>query len=150
MDRRAVITGGSVAGILVLLGWKTFLTDGTAATSTSRTTRRTGATSPMASASAGSTAGSATRKITGDAADTRYGAVQVAITVSGSRITDVQVPVYPNNDPHDQRINSEAIPILVQQTLTAQSAGIDGVSGATYTSDGYVRSLKSALDKRGG
>lgn len=84
---------------------------------------------------------------TGAAADTRYGDVQVSITVAGGEITVVEVPVYPNTDPHDARINDQAVPILVSETLAAQSVEIDMVSGATYTSEGYLESLQSAIDQ---
>lgn len=84
---------------------------------------------------------------TGQAADTRYGAVQVAITVSGGQITDVSVPQYPNTERRDEEINAQAIPILVSETKSAQSAQVDMVSGATFTSDGYTQSLQSAIDQ---
>jgi uncharacterized protein with FMN-binding domain len=84
---------------------------------------------------------------TGQAANTRYGAVQVQITVSGGTITDVQVPQYPSEGGRDQQINSRALPVLVKETVHAQSAQVDMVSGATYTSTGYRTSLQSALDQ---
>ncbi|UDY23435.1 FMN-binding protein [Nocardioides sp. Kera G14] len=87
--------------------------------------------------------------VTGDSVDTQWGPVQVAITVSDGKITDVQVPVYPSNNGKDQEINSYALPQLIQETLDAQSADIDMVSGATVTSDGYIGSLQSALDEAG-
>ncbi|WP_433307247.1 FMN-binding protein [Actinoplanes sp. CA-030573] len=83
---------------------------------------------------------------TGNVAQTRWGPVQVSITVSGGRITDVGVPTYPSNNGRDVEINSRALPILRQETLEKQSADIDAVSGATVTSDGYRQSLQSALD----
>jgi uncharacterized protein with FMN-binding domain len=83
---------------------------------------------------------------TGDTASTRWGDVQVQITVADGRITAVTVPVYPTENRRDQEINASAIPALVQETLSAQSAKIDTVSGATVTSDGYLESLQSALD----
>jgi uncharacterized protein with FMN-binding domain len=83
---------------------------------------------------------------TGAVASTRWGDVQVSITVSGGKITDVAVPVYPSGNGRDQEINASALPVLRQETLAAQSAGIDAVSGATVTSDGYLESLQSALD----
>ncbi len=94
-------------------------------------------------------AGAADGTYTGDAEDTRYGPVQVQVTVSGGRVTDVQVPVYPTRQREDQEINAYAVPILVQEAISAQNAQIDYVSGATFTSDGYVRSLQSALDQAG-
>lgn len=84
---------------------------------------------------------------TGAAANTRYGPVQVQITVSGGSITDVQVPEYPSSNGRDQQINSRALPTLMDETIQAQSAQVDMVSGATYTSTGYRTSLQSALDQ---
>jgi uncharacterized protein with FMN-binding domain len=71
------------------------------------------------------------------------------VTVANRKITNVSVPVYPNGNGRDAEINAQALPILIQETLHAQSAQIDMVSGATVTSDGYLQSLQSALDKAG-
>ncbi|WP_436530262.1 FMN-binding protein [Actinoplanes sp. HUAS TT8] len=108
-------------------------------------------TSTNSSAAAATTAAVATgtgggTTYTGDTASTRWGDVQVQITVADGKITSVSVPVYPNENGRDQEINATAIPTLVQETLSAQSAKIDTVSGATVTSDGYLQSLQSALD----
>jgi uncharacterized protein with FMN-binding domain len=84
---------------------------------------------------------------TGGAANTRYGPVQVQITVSGGVIADVQVTEYPHSDRRDQEINQRALPILVSETTQTQSSRIDMVSGATYTSQGYIASLQSAIDQ---
>jgi uncharacterized protein with FMN-binding domain len=84
---------------------------------------------------------------TGGAANTRYGPVQVQITVSGGAIAGVQVLDYPNSDRRDQQINQRALPILVSETTQTQSSQIDMVSGATYTSQGYISSLQSAIDQ---
>jgi uncharacterized protein with FMN-binding domain len=70
----------------------------------------------------------------------------VTITVAGGKVTGVQVPTYPDNNGRDREINAYALPILRQETLAAQSAHIDTVSGATVTSDGYIESLQAALD----
>jgi uncharacterized protein with FMN-binding domain len=75
--------------------------------------------------------------------------VQVQLTVQARRITAVKVVDYPANNRRDEEINARALPVLVKETLSAQSADIDMVSGATVTSDGYVRSLQSALDQAG-
>jgi uncharacterized protein with FMN-binding domain len=75
--------------------------------------------------------------------------VQVELTVANGKVTKVSVLQYPNSNGKDQEINARALPILVQETLKAQSASIDMVSGATYTSNGYLTSLQSALDKAG-
>jgi uncharacterized protein with FMN-binding domain len=69
--------------------------------------------------------------------------------VANGTITDVSVVEYPNGNGRDQEINARALPVLIQETLKAQSADIDMVSGATVTSDGYLESLQSALDKAG-
>ena len=73
----------------------------------------------------------------------------MAITVSGSEITDVQVLQFPNENPKDVQINNYALPVLVDETLSAQSANIEMVSGATVTSNGYISSLQAALDEAG-
>jgi uncharacterized protein with FMN-binding domain len=73
--------------------------------------------------------------------------VQVQVTVAGGQISDVQVVDYPDGNGRDRQINQNAIPQLVSETVRAQSAQIDMVSGATYTSRGYVTSLQSALDQ---
>lgn len=88
----------------------------------------------------------AARTVTGSSVDTRWGPVQVQITVTGSRITDVQAVVYPDGNMRDQEINAQALPLLREAALAAQSAHIDAVSGATVTSEGYVSSLQAALD----
>ncbi len=82
----------------------------------------------------------------GDAVMTRFGAVQVQITVKSGQITASQVLQVPWNDRRDQEINSYAVPVLNGEVVQAQSSTIDMVSGATYTSDGYIQSLQSAID----
>lgn len=89
----------------------------------------------------------ASATVTGPSVDTRWGPVQVEITVSAGEITDVAIPVYPDENPRDQEINSYALPILVDETLKAQSADIDMISGATVTSVGYQQSLQAAIDQ---
>jgi uncharacterized protein with FMN-binding domain len=86
---------------------------------------------------------------TGDTVDTRWGPVQVKITVAAGKIKKVEVLQSPNGNQRDIEINNTALPILTEEALSAQSAAIDVVSGATYTSDGYTRSLQSAIDKAG-
>jgi len=87
--------------------------------------------------------------VTGSTASTRWGDVQVSITVTDGKITAVDVPEYPTGNGKDREINADALPVLTQETLAAQSADIDTVSGATVTSQGYLQSLQSALDKAG-
>ncbi|WP_341927145.1 FMN-binding protein [Nocardioides psychrotolerans] len=98
------------------------------------------------SASVG-TGSTSSRTVTGDAVDTRYGPVQVQVTVDAGALTEVSVLQYPSGNHEDEQINGYALPILVDETISAQSAQIDMVSGATYTSEGYLQSLQSALDQ---
>ncbi|MEV6784497.1 FMN-binding protein, partial [Streptomyces sp. NPDC051098] len=103
-----------------------------------------------ADADAGAGTGDAAPKtVLGDVADTQYGPVQVEITVSGGRITAADAVKAPNSDANSRRIAADAVPELNQAAVTAQSAGIDTVSGASYTSKGYITSLQSAIDKAG-
>jgi uncharacterized protein with FMN-binding domain len=84
--------------------------------------------------------------VTGDAAQTQYGAVQVRLTMSGGKITQAETVQAPKGGRSDQ-ITASSVPRLNQAAVAAQSADIDAVSGATYTSAGYKKSLQSALDK---
>jgi uncharacterized protein with FMN-binding domain len=118
-------------------------------TSTASGTTAAAGTSSAAAASSSASSTATTTTYTGDAASTKYGPVQVEITVANGTVTDVSVIDYPSNNGKDQQINARALPVLVQETLDAQSADIDMVSGATYTSDGYTESLQSALDQAG-
>jgi len=84
--------------------------------------------------------------VDGASYDTRYGPVQVQITVRSRRITRADAIDYPQGADRSREINSYAIPRLDQEALDAQSAQIDTVSGASYTSAGYRQSLQSAID----
>lgn len=84
--------------------------------------------------------------VAGDLVQTQYGPVQVEITMRSGRITQARALARPSGDGQTDSINSYAIPQLIQETLAAQSARIDTVSGATFTSGGYQQSLQSALD----
>jgi uncharacterized protein with FMN-binding domain len=105
-----------------------------------------GSSSSSGSSGSSGTAAAATT-YAGDAVMTRYGNVQVQITVEDGKITAAEVLQVPWNDRHDQMINSAAVPVYNEETVTAQSAQIDVVSGATYTWDGYTQSLQSAIDQ---
>ena len=84
---------------------------------------------------------------TGDVTDAFYGNVQVKVTISGGKITDVQFLQYPNDRQTSVEINSQAMPLLGQEAIQAQSAQVDGVSGATQTSGAFIQSLQTALQK---
>jgi uncharacterized protein with FMN-binding domain len=97
--------------------------------------------------SGSSTSKSSPATYIGGSADTRWGPVQVQITVQGGKITASQAVQYPQNNGRDAEINGFALPILNQEVVQQQSASIDTVSGATVTSDGYLQSLQSAIDQ---
>jgi len=108
-----------------------------------------GATSPAPSSkkSGAPTSQPSQASYTGATADTRWGPVQVKITVRGGRISASEAVQYPQNNGRDAQINGFALPILNQEVVQQQSASIDTVSGATVTSDGYLQSLQSAIDQ---
>lgn len=82
----------------------------------------------------------------GNAEDAYFGIVQVQATIQGGKITNVQFLNYPRDRRTSQQINSIAVPYLQEEAIQAQSANVDIISGATLTSDAFVRSLQSALD----
>ncbi|MFI6077365.1 FMN-binding protein [Actinoplanes sp. NPDC051343] len=141
MRRISMWLFSTVAAVVLLFSYRTS-TNG-ADTPVAVTVPAPVPTTPSTSSSASSTA---TKTYTGSTASTRWGDVQVTITVTDGKITDVAVPVYPSGNGKDQEINAYALPVLRQETLAAQNANIDTVSGATVTSDGYLQSLQSALD----
>jgi uncharacterized protein with FMN-binding domain len=137
------VTGASPAAAL---GSPTPGSGGTAGAATSQ--GASGTKAPSSQAASTRAAGAATT-VTGAAWPTIYGPVQVKITVAGGKVTAATAVEYPLDTPRDQQINSFAIPQLNSEALAAGSARIDTVSGATYTSQGYVGSLQNALDKAG-
>jgi uncharacterized protein with FMN-binding domain len=152
MLRAILAIVGTAAGLIFLLSFKTHSTSVTTTppAAVSGTSGASGAASAPSSPSSGPSGATATAKtVTGEAADTRYGPVQVKITVKNGKLVAVNAVVYPQNDPRDAQINAYAIPQLDKEALAAGSARIDTVSGATYTSEGYVASLQSALDQAG-
>jgi len=145
--RRIVLWSMSTLTVVVLLfGYHTSTSSTSVSAESSAVTPVGSGTSTSDGTSTGSSGGST---VTGAAADTRWGPVQVQLTVTDGKITDVEVVEYPDGNGKDQQINARALPVLVQATLDAQSADIDMVSGATVTSEGYLESLQSALDQAG-
>lgn len=102
--------------------------------------------SPAAGTGTHRMATATTRTVNGRVVDTQFGPVQVQLRLRGTRIIAATAIVYPQGTRRDREINAYAIPALQQETVAAQSARIDTVSGATYTTIGYVGSLQSALD----
>lgn len=100
-------------------------------------------TTSQSSESSQSTSESGSQVVAGSTVSTRYGDVQVQVTFSGTEITAVSMLRQPNSGP-----TSKAVPELIEETLTAQSADVDTVSGATSTSEAYVESLQAAIDSQ--
>jgi len=135
------------------LGTALISTAGTAANSsapvaTSGATATAGTTATASPTAATTTGSTADKVVTGTAVSFRYGTVQVQVTVSGGAITDITTLQAPG-DGRSGQISQYAVPILQSEALSAKSAQIDLVSGATYTSEAYAQSLQSALDQAG-
>jgi uncharacterized protein with FMN-binding domain len=119
----------------------------TAATGTTTGSTTGGATTGTTTGTTSTSGGLKAGTYTGNAVSFRYGTVQVQATVANGKITNVSILQYPSNDPRSSQISQNALPRLVSETLQAQSAQISSVSGATFTSQGYMSSLQSALDQ---
>ena len=169
MRRRALVASILSSTAVLVVGWQIGANSqpiGTAAGSTTSETSRTSVT-PPAGASAGASSDSGTASsgstasrdsastagtsgsFTGSSASTRFGDVQVAITVENGTITDVTALRLTDADGRSVSISNRAAPILRQEVLDAQSASVQTVSGATYTSRAYLTSLQSAIDQAG-
>jgi uncharacterized protein with FMN-binding domain len=159
MRRVILAVTGTIAGLVALLSFKSHVPSVPAAA----TTGGSGGSSSSSSSSGGSTTtvpgefpqGSLAGKLSagetavdGNAANTAYGPVQIQLIERNSKIVKVAVLVQPANTLHDIQIGAFAFPKLIGETLAAQNGKIDAVSGASYTSAGYIQSLQSALDKR--
>jgi uncharacterized protein with FMN-binding domain len=140
--RRIVLWGMSTVTVVVLLFGYDTSTSGPGVAGSPPVV----AAGPAAGAAPATGAGTT---VTGPAAETRWGPVQVQLALDGGTITDVEVVQYPDGNGRDREINARAVPVLVAETLDAQSADVDMVSGATVTSEGYLESLQAALDQAG-
>jgi uncharacterized protein with FMN-binding domain len=158
--RRAVLTlGGTVAGLAALLTFKSHsIADAAPAASPPPVSAATSSPAPTPAGSKGTAASKSTpsaststrpaaRTATGMAASTPYGPMQVEVTFAGTKITKVTVLQQTDDGGESAAIDAAAIPKLTSETLAAQSGQIDAVSGASYTSSGYIKSLQSALDQ---
>ena len=168
MRRSLAAVGGTVVGLVGLLHYKsgpppTQLSTGAAgsaaATPASTVAPATPGTSGTAATPRSSSATSATEPsttvapggngdgtFTGPVVSTRYGPVQVRATISGGQLVDVTAVELPTDRARSAAISNAAAPLLRREALAAQGASIDTISGATYTSEGYARSLQAALD----
>ncbi|WP_030833427.1 FMN-binding protein [Streptomyces hygroscopicus] len=149
MRKAAVTTVSTVAGIVLLLSFKPHRDPAPAQAAPPPSAAAPRASSSPAPSGSKSPGGGRSGTYTGGVSDTAYGPVQVSVTLSHGRITAVKALRTPSDRPRSREIASYAVPRLTQEALSAQSARIDAVSGATYTSEGYTRSLQSALDEAG-
>ena len=163
MRRVVLAIVSTVVGLVLLLTFKTHSTSGAGSPPAAIGTPAAGGASGASGSGGGSgsggtgsgggsdagggtgTAGATT--VTGAAASTIYGPVQVQIMVKGGKVTAAKAVEYPQDTPRDSQINAFAIPVLDREAASVGSATIDMVSGATYTSQGYITSLQSALDQ---
>jgi hypothetical protein len=158
MRRALLAVALTVAGLVALLSFKTAASDVAqpAASEASGGSGPTGTSGVSGPAGVSGTSGQPTpslppvpagaRAITGRVASTVYGPVQVQVVVKGRKIVGVNILQRPDATELDIQIGQYALPQLIAETLTAQSARIDTISGATYTSGGYINSLQNALD----
>lgn len=159
MRRVILAIVSTVVGLVLLLTFKTHSTSGTGSPPAAIGTPSAGGASGASGSGGGSDAGGGTgtagsgtgtagaTTVTGAAASTIYGPVQVQIMVKGGKVTAAKAVEYPQDTPRDSQINAFAIPVLDREAASVGSAAIDMVSGATYTSRGYITSLQSALDQ---
>lgn len=137
MRRIAAWALGTVTVLVLVFGYHT-----------STSSRFAGAAQVVADRDRAATPGTlASGPVDGDVVTTRFGVVQVRVVVTDGRIASVEALHFPDRDRHDQMINARALPILGAEVVAAQSAEVDAVSGATLTSQGYLRSVQSALDR---
>ncbi|MFF3913653.1 FMN-binding protein [Streptomyces sp. NPDC001852] len=145
--RRVVLaTAATVSGVVLLLALKPASDPAAASAAGAAPQATAGQQSPQGGTQPVGASGSSAGTVTGDATQTQYGTVQVRLTVAGGRITRAEAVQAPKGGLSDQK-TALAIPKLNQEAVAAQSAQIDAVSGATYTSNGYKKSLQSALDR---
>jgi uncharacterized protein with FMN-binding domain len=159
MRRVILAVTGTIAGLVALLSFKSHVpsvpvaatTGGSAGSSSSSSSSSGGQTTTVPGEfPQGSLAGklpAGETAVDGEAANTAYGPVQIQLIERSTKIVKVAVLVQPANTLHDIQIGAFAFPKLISETLSAQNGKIDAVSGASYTSAGYIQSLQSALDK---
>lgn len=156
MTSTRAVLGSIFASVAVLVvGWQvggSVITQQAVTTTDGSTTTTTGSTATSGATvttTPATTTGGSDGSYTGDSISTRFGSVQVQVTVSNGTIRDVTAVHLTDHDGRSVSISNRAAPILRSEALTAQSASISNVSGATYTSDAYISSLQSALDQAG-
>ena len=149
MRRVIFAVTGTIAGLVALLSFKSHAPTLAAATGTTGGSSSSSASSVPGEFPTGSVAGNLAAgetTLTGHVANTVYGPVQIQLVVQDKKIVKVAILEQPTSTIHDIQIGEFAFPRLISETLTAQNAKVDAVSGASYTSAGYIASLQSALD----
>jgi uncharacterized protein with FMN-binding domain len=149
MRRSPIVLAATVAGTAGVLAFHPHASTVPTATAATAATTSGSAPAGATTSTTPSSSSSASGTATGDSISTQYGPVQVRVTVNDGKITAIQGLALTGNDPRSAQISSFAEPTLQQEALSKQSAAIDAVSGATFTSAGYAQSLQSALDKLG-
>lgn len=167
MRTRAVLGSIFASTAVLIVGWEageTLLASSAAttaqleSTSNAATSTPSDTTAPDAAASPTTTAtetpvapaaGAADGIYTGASVNTRFGSVQVSVTISNGAISEVTALKLTDDEGKSVQISNRAAPILREEVLAAQSAQVSNVSGATYTSDAYLESVQSALDQAG-
>jgi uncharacterized protein with FMN-binding domain len=148
MRRSPIVLAATVAGTAGVLAFHPQAPAVQTATAPAASTPSPSAGSGSGTGSSGSSS-TGTRTASGAAVNTRYGSAQVRATVKNGKLVKIEALQLQANEPRSVQISSSAAPILQQEALTKQSASVDAVSGATYTSASYTQSLQSALDKLG-
>lgn len=148
MKIRGTVAAALASAGILLAGWQTGTQAGGISTVASSTTATgtTGSTGTGTSGSSGSSGTSASGTYKGTAVQTRFGPVQVQITVANGKITDITALQLTNTDGKSIQISNRAAPLLRSKVLAAQSADVQTVSGATITSDAYLTSVQAAID----
>ena len=118
-----------------------------AAPTTAKATKATPTTTAKATPTTKATATAKAKAFNGSVIDTKFGPVQIQVQITGGKISEVAILQYPDSADRSVQINANALPTLRSESLSAQSASVHAVSGATYTSRGYVKSLQSAIDQ---
>jgi uncharacterized protein with FMN-binding domain len=160
MRRVILAVTGTIAGLVALLSFKSHVPSSPVAATVSGSGGGSSSASPKAGGQTEVVPGAFPQgsiarnlpagetSVDGKVASTAYGPVQIQLIERSGKIVKVAVLVQPTNTLHDVQIGEFAFPKLISETLTTQDAKIDAVSGASYTSAGYIQSLQSALDKR--
>lgn len=161
MRRAGVVLSATAIGLVGLLSFHTkgasntlgllgATSSGSGTGSTTTSAPPTSGSTPSSSPTTTTQPASGVRSATGDQVNYNYGVLSVSVSVSGSKITKIGIAsIDDGGNPRSQSIDQQSIPMLEQQAMQVQSANIQGVSGASFTSAGFAQSLQSALTKLG-